>query len=119
MSYYFTCFKKYADFEGRARRKEYWTFTLTNYAIMIIMYCFLHDSLTMLISLLAFLLVIAIPSLAVLVRRLHDVGWSGEHLLRGYIPIFGSIWLLVQTTTDSDCYENAYGECPKKIDIES
>ena len=56
---------------------------------------------------------ILIPSFAVLVRRLHDVGKSGWFILISLIPLVGAIWLLVLVLTDSDTGDNAYGPNPK------
>jgi uncharacterized membrane protein YhaH (DUF805 family) len=56
---------------------------------------------------------ILIPSLAVFVRRLHDVGKSGWFILISLIPLVGAIWLLVLVLTDSDTGDNEYGPNPK------
>jgi uncharacterized membrane protein YhaH (DUF805 family) len=58
-----------------------------------------------------------IPSLAVSVRRLHDIGKSGWMILINLIPIFGSIWLLVLYLTDSEYTTNAYGTSPKQKEL--
>jgi uncharacterized membrane protein YhaH (DUF805 family) len=62
-----------------------------------------------------YLLAVIIPSLAVGVRRLHDVGKSGWMILISLIPIIGAIWLLVLFVTDSNPGENQYGANPKEI----
>jgi uncharacterized membrane protein YhaH (DUF805 family) len=54
-----------------------------------------------------------VPALAVLVRRLHDTGKTGWWALVGFIPLVGSIVLLVFTVTDSSPGENKYGTSPK------
>ena len=53
------------------------------------------------------------PSLAVAVRRLHDIGKSGWMLLIGLIPLVGAIWLLILLLRDSEAGENKYGPNPK------
>ena len=58
-----------------------------------------------------------IPSLAVSVRRLHDVGKSGWFLLISLIPIIGSIWLLILFCTDGDNGDNTYGASPKQLNL--
>lgn len=58
-------------------------------------------------------LLILIPSLAVAVRRLHDIGKSGWMLLIGLIPLVGAIWLLILLLRDSEAGENKYGPNPK------
>ena len=60
-------------------------------------------------------LLILIPSLAVTVRRLHDVGKSGWILLIGLIPIVGAIWLLILLLRDSEAGENKFGPDPKRL----
>ena len=92
--------KQYVDFSGRARRKEYWYFTLF-YLIFGIVTCY--------IGFLALLL----PSLAVGVRRLHDIGKSGWFLLLALIPIVGSIILIVWLCEDSQPGVNEWGVNPK------
>ena len=119
MNWYLKVLKQYADFDGRARRKEFWMFTLINFIITLILYLpglyFLMESenpaFLSLYSLYA--LAVFIPSLAVQVRRLHDVGKSGWMLLVAFIPIVGAIWLLVLFFTDSQEGSNEYGPNPK------
>lgn len=101
--------KKYADFGGRARRREFWTFTLANLLIMLIL-------LSVRNSLAGFyLLAILLPTIAVGVRRLHDVGKSGWMLLIALIPIIGWVWLLVLLATDSEEENNSFGANPKGV----
>ena len=110
--------KQYADFEGRARRTEYWMFTLFNFIFSLV--------LTGLDTLLGFSnglgtgvlsgiysLVVLVPSIAVGVRRLHDLGKSGWKYLYVLIPIVGAIMLLVWFCTEGERHENAYGPDPK------
>jgi len=61
-------------------------------------------------------LAVFIPGLAVIVRRLHDVGKSGWMYLIFLIPLVGSIWLLVLLVTDSKPGENKWGPNPKEVD---
>jgi uncharacterized membrane protein YhaH (DUF805 family) len=120
-------FKNYANFEGRARRSEYWYFTLISvilvllyFAIGIIFVGFIEiEALAPIITGLAILtyLGLLIPSLAVAVRRLHDVGKSGWMILISLIPIVGAIWLLVLMVTDSNPGENEYGANPKELAV--
>ena len=119
MNWYLKVLKQYSDFDGRARRMEYWMFTLINFLISIALYApalyFMIDSENpMLFSLYAiYSLGVFIPNLAVSVRRLHDVGKSGWYLLISLIPLVGGIWLLVLLFTDSDEGTNEYGPNPK------
>ena len=113
----------YANFSGRARRKEYWMFVLVQAIVMIGL--MILDSVLGLdfelqgISLgygylyLIGLIVHFIPSLAVLVRRLHDVGKSGWFYFIFLIPIIGIIWLLVLYCTEGQKEDNKCGPDPK------
>ena len=113
----------YANFNGRARRKEYWMYVLVQSIIMIGL--MILDSILGLdfelqgISLgygylyLIGVIVHFIPSLAVLVRRLHDVGKSGWFYFIFLIPIIGIIWLLVLYCTEGQKQDNKWGPDPK------
>jgi uncharacterized membrane protein YhaH (DUF805 family) len=118
VSWYLEALKKYSDFSGRARRKEYWLFTL--FSLLIILVLILIENATGMTrtgyDLLSGLysLAVLIPSLAVTVRRLHDTSHSGWWLLIGLIPLVGSIVLLIFMVRDSDPGENLYGPNPKQ-----
>jgi len=121
MNWYLAVLKNYAGFSGRARRKEYWMFVLFN-IIFVIVAVILDNLVGTAIEETGFglfyflyLAAVLIPSLAVAVRRLHDVGKSGWMILIGLIPIIGGIWLLVLYVTDSQPGENQYGPNPKVI----
>ena len=86
MYWYLKCWKQYIDFQGRARRKEYWVFILVNIIIYLLFYILsfsmMYDSSDVAFlatSIIYFLYAVAIilPSIAVAVRRLHDTGRSG------------------------------------------
>lgn len=115
MSYYIACFKKYSEFEGRARRAEYWTFWFINSCITLGLRLLGMASPIFIVILAIYALIILIPSLAVLVRRLHDTGRSGLWILISLVPIIGGIWLFVLTVIDSHEGSNEYGQCPKYI----
>ncbi|MAO07709.1 MAG: hypothetical protein CL596_03255 [Alteromonas sp.] len=118
----------YAKFDGRARRSEYWYFTLFNIIItvpLITLFVVLSDSggtseiVSLIFVALLGLIVLAlfIPSIAVAVRRLHDTGRSGWWYIIGMIPVVsyvGSIVLLVFYCTDSQPGRNKWGPNPKK-----
>ena len=103
MEYYVNVIKNYATFSGRARRKEYWMFALFNIIFSIV--ASLIDRFTGLsidisgvsIGIISsiYSLFILIPSLAVIVRRLHDTNRSGGWIFIGLIPLIGWIVLLV------------------------
>ena len=117
MSWYLAALKKYAVFSGRARRKEYWMFVLF-YLIFTIVLSVIDSILGIgeegggLLSGL-FVLAMLIPSLAVTFRRLHDTDRSGWWLLIGFVPLIGSIVILVFMIQDSQPGENRYGTNPK------
>ena len=116
MNYYIEVLKKYAVFKGRARRAEYWYFFLFNFIVSVgltIVNGILGDTKNILGIL--YSLVVFIPSLAVSVRRMHDVGKSGWILLVSLIPLIGWIWVLVLAVTDSQAGENQYGPNPKGV----
>ena len=114
---------KYAIFTGRARRQEYWMFVLV-YAIIAIalqllavIFGLFSGLLATLISVIfmLFALAVLIPSLAVVIRRLHDIGKSGWWILISLIPLIGEIWLIILLATDSQPGENQYGPNPKGL----
>jgi uncharacterized membrane protein YhaH (DUF805 family) len=122
MKWFLKAFKQYADFKGRARRTEYWMFAL--FALIFLFAGAILDNLLGLTmspempygvfySLIA--LALLVPSLAVAVRRLHDVGKSGWWYFIGFIPLVGAILLLVWFCTDSQSGENKWGANPKEI----
>lgn len=114
MNYYIEVIKKYAVFSGRARRAEYWYFVLFNtiiYTAVTIISNAIGDKTNALISL--YILFMFVPSLAVTVRRLHDVDYSGWFLLVTLIPLIGIIWIFVLTLFDSNPDNNKYGANPK------
>ncbi|QGQ27077.1 DUF805 domain-containing protein [Gimesia benthica] len=118
MNWYLTVLKKYAEFSGRARRKEYWMFALMNFLISIlisIVGAVIGDTDGLIAVSLSgvYALFIFIPSLAVTVRRLHDTNKSGWWILISLVPLIGGLVLLIFMVIDSDPNENAYGPNPK------
>ena len=124
MNWYLKCLKQYIDFWGRARRKEYWMFTLWNVVITLFLAALAaigteigSDSFVSYIPMVLYLLYglfILIPSFTVSVRRLHDIGKSGWWILIGLIPLIGSIILLVWYCTEGQRCENEWGPDPKE-----
>ena len=114
MNWYLKVLKQYADFGGRARRKEYWMFFLFNIVFASILgFIDAQTGFGVLGGL--YSLAILIPGLAVSVRRLHDIGKSGWMLLILLIPIIGAIWLLVLMASDSQQGTNKWGQNPKEV----
>ena len=113
MNWYLKVLKQYADFNGRARRKEYWMFFLFNMIFSLVltyggMAMGMGDTTTGQAPLIAniYSLAVLLPSIAVAVRRMHDVGKSGWFCL---IPFY-NLYLAV---TDSEPGSNQYGPNPK------
>jgi uncharacterized membrane protein YhaH (DUF805 family) len=121
MNWYLKCLKQYADFSGRARRKEYWMFVLFNMIFAIV--AMIIDNVVGTASpelgygvfYGLYVLAVFIPGLAVAVRRLHDVGKSGWMFFIVLIPLVGAIWLLVLMVTDSQQGNNKWGKNLKEI----
>lgn len=119
MEWYIKCLRQYADFSGRARRREYWMFCLFNFLVSFclgfvagLLGALMDANLTSLVWIYA--LAIFIPSLAVCIRRLHDVGKSGWMYLIVLIPLVGAIWLLVLFCTNGEPGANKWGVNPKE-----
>ena len=119
-------FKNYANFKGRARRAEFWNFILVNVLFIIPFYALLlvgidnENSVFSIISSFAFtgfFLLIIIPYIAVIVRRLHDLNKSGWNYFMGLIPFVGSIILLVWFFSDGNRFYNNYGPDPKEVQV--
>ncbi len=118
MDWYLEVLKKYAVFSGRARRKEYWMFTLINLIISVVLMIIdaalgLSDKGRMGPLRAVYTLAVLIPGIAVSVRRLHDIGRSGWWLLIGLIPCVGGIVLLVFMIQEGQPEPNEYGPNPK------
>ena len=117
MEWYVKVLKQYADFSGRARRKEYWMFVLFNIliAVGIAIVEAVLLGLTMGVLSMIYALAVLLPGLAVTVRRLHDTGRSGWWVLISLIPFIGVIVLLVFMATDGEQGTNQWGPNPKAM----
>jgi uncharacterized membrane protein YhaH (DUF805 family) len=122
----------YANFNGRARRSEYWWFRLATLLITMVPYLLFSlffanipgpdditpvDNYTSTLPFMVFTtvwLALLIPTMAVAVRRLHDTNKSGWFILLFIIP-FGAIFLLVFYFQEGNRYTNDYGPDPKAI----
>lgn len=119
--------RNYANFRGRARRKEYWGFAL--FAVILVVFAGLagftagmalgyeetEEPVWTALATSAMLLVLFIPALAVTVRRQHDIGLSGWFLLLSLIPTVGSLIILVFTLIPSQRHANRWGPVPAGI----
>ncbi len=124
MEWYSLGFQRYADFSGRSRRKEYWYFTLFSTIVSILLTLIdgaagttLDGGIGILSGLYA--LVALVPSLAVTVRRLHDIGKSGWFFLVAFIPFIGPLILLYFLFQDSEEENNDWGPSPKYSNFDS
>ncbi len=119
MNWYLQVLKKYAEFNGRARRKEYWMFFLFSFIISIVLMIIdritgtfsAHMGAGMLGGLYG--LATLIPGLAVTVRRLHDTDRSGWWVLICLVPLIGLIVFIVFMALNGSASENKYGSDPK------
>ncbi|AZI38313.1 hypothetical protein NT2_01_06350 [Caenibius tardaugens NBRC 16725] len=112
--------KRYADFSGRSRRKEYWMFVLGVFIAAIVLSIIegivglsgmvggVYGPLTTL-----FLLGILVPSIAVQVRRFHDQDKSGWFVLLALIPFLGGLAVLVFMCLEGTRGPNRFGPDPK------
>jgi uncharacterized membrane protein YhaH (DUF805 family) len=119
MNYYFAVLKKYAVFSGRARRKEYWFFTLFNMIVMFLLIAIdtatgsvidPEEDLGILTTI--YILGVIIPTIAVGVRRLHDTDRTGWWTLIYFVPLIGPLVFIYFTVLASDDGVNRFGESP-------
>jgi uncharacterized membrane protein YhaH (DUF805 family) len=128
MDWYLMVWRKYAEFSGRSRRKEYWMFVLFNFLAILALAALGGVGIAisedyggfLFVPLGIYVLAVIIPSLSVAVRRFHDIGKSGWMILLffalGFIPIVGFIAAVIQIVMlcqDSDPGVNQYGPNPK------
>jgi uncharacterized membrane protein YhaH (DUF805 family) len=122
LNWFIQALKKYADFKGRARRKEFWMDILFYIIIMVVLGIvdgIIGASMGGGIGILTliYLLAMLVPTLAVTVRRLHDIGKSGWWYFITLVPLIGGIWLIVLLVTDSQPGTNAWGPNPKAGEV--
>lgn len=115
-------FKRYADFSGRSRRKEYWMFMLLHILVLAALSALVVvgdrsglEPLTMgaICLMWLYLLAVLVPSLALQVRRFHDQSRSGFHVLLGLIPYVGPIVVQIFMCLEGVEGRNRYGPDPK------
>ncbi|CAM5414650.1 DUF805 domain-containing protein [Streptomyces fimicarius] len=112
MNWYLDVLKNYAGFSGRARRKEYWMFVLFNFIIGVVL-SVIGTAIDTQIPYYLYLLAVLVPSLAVLVRRLHDTGRSGWWFFIAFVPLVGFIILIVFLASEGKPETNQHGANPK------
>lgn len=121
--------KRYAEFSGRSRRKEYWMFVLLHLVVMLSLIALMIVSMVGLeqgerpgvafwvaVALYAIVtLALLVPSIAVQVRRFHDLGYSGWFWLLNLVPYIGPLIVLVFMCMEGTAGPNSYGNDPKRV----
>ena len=128
MNGYLATFKKW-QLDGRATRTEYWTFSLLNLAVYVVLWVLMMicaspsedgsistASLLFLVLMLLFCLATFIPAFCVTVRRLHDTDKSGWWMLVNFVPFVGGLAFFILTLLGSTPGANQYGPHPNDID---
>ncbi len=126
MNWYLEVIKNnYANFSGRARRKEYWMFIVVNTIILAVLYGIMFSSIdsytgemsgtgfAALIIIGIYSLATIIPNITVTVRRFHDQDRSGWMVLLSFIPFVGGLILFIFMCLDGTRGENRFGLDPK------
>lgn len=141
MDWYLKVLKEYAKFTGRARRKEFWMFTLFHSIFIILLAILLSftsantnsydyetdsystgDNTSFYITaglLVVYILATFLPTVALTVRRLHDTGKSGWWYFISFIPYIGSFILLIMVCMEGEAKTNNWGHNPKGINNDS
>lgn len=108
-------FQNYANFNGRASRSMYWWAVLFNCivtcAISVIELIIGSETLVSTLTGL-YTLAVLVPSLAIGVRRMHDIGKGGGWIFISLIPFVGWIWYIVLCCSDSEPFDNRFGPVP-------
>lgn len=115
MEWYLKVLRQYADFSGRTRRKEYWMFVFMNFLISFLISTIDYWLFGMTIISSIYVIALIIPSIAVAVRRIQDTGRNGLWILAAFVPLIGTIWVLILLLQDSESDSNTYGPNPKNI----
>lgn len=111
--------KRYADFKGRARRYEFWSYYLGVVVISLVMSIFvplISNPKGFMIFYVVFVVIwlfLLVPTLAIAVRRMHDLGKGGGWIFINLVPLIGSIWFLILTLKPGETGANRFGEDPK------
>ena len=119
--------KRYADFSGRSRRKEYWMFFLLNLIVAVVLNILLGGAMLSggedgaiggvgALLIVVYALATFIPGLAVTVRRFHDQDKSGWMVLLALIPLVGGLIMLVFMCLEGTRGPNRFGNDPKAAD---
>jgi uncharacterized membrane protein YhaH (DUF805 family) len=101
--------ERYAKFDGRAGRAEFWWFVLANLLVYVVIAILMAISSIFIILYIGYALAVIVPSIALAIRRLHDTDKSGWFLLIGLIPFVGWIILLVFYIMEGTSGPNSFG----------
>ncbi len=121
MHWYFEVIRKYAVFDGRARRAEYWLYTLVNFLVMVMLVGIDvtsgHFDADIGFGPLSgiYALAVLVPGLAVGARRLHDTNHSAAWLFLSVVPFLGGIVLLYFMVLEGEPGDNRFGPDPKAV----
>ena len=120
MHWYTEVIRRYADFDGRSGRPEFWWFTLANLIVVAVLWIVLgvavgFSTAQLVVDL--YSLGVLLPSIGVEIRRLHDTNRSGWWILIAIIPIVGSIILIVFLASAGTAGANRYGEAPAPVHV--
>jgi len=107
--------ERYAQFEGRASRAEFWYYALATFVVSLVLNLLAQASAIFLILAVGWWLALLIPGIAVGIRRLHDTDKSGLLLLLAFIPIVGAIILIVLWAGEGSAADNQYGPRPAEL----
>ena len=117
MNLYLNTLKKAFDYSGRASRSEYWLFSLANTLLMMVIQGLAFVDMgtaqeAYLVAAVVMSFGLALPAMAVTVRRLHDVGKNGWTLLLAIIPVFGPLYIFYLQIKPGQAGTNRYGLNP-------
>jgi uncharacterized membrane protein YhaH (DUF805 family) len=118
MEWYLEVWRKFGDFQGRARRREYWMNYLMNAVVAVALYGLMlaggeRLARVTIVLIGAYWLAAIIPNIAVTARRLHDTGRSGWWMFISLLPLVGPFIMLYFLVQDGESGRNEYGVNPK------
>ncbi|MDE6282703.1 MAG: DUF805 domain-containing protein [Muribaculaceae bacterium] len=113
-------FSKYVTFSGRASRSEFWYFVVFELFVYVVLYLFgwlfsgPNGELPAFVNILSglFGLIVLLPSLAVSVRRMHDIGKGGGWIFINLVPFIGEIWFIILALQKGEPAPNRFGAVP-------
>lgn len=113
MSLYFTTLRTFKTWSGRATRKEYWTFFALNLVLTVVVAAAGQAATGTALPVAVLAVLLLLPALAVLARRLHDTGRSAWWMLFGLVPLVGGLTVFVFTVLPGTAGSNRFGQGPR------